>query len=112
MDRDYSDPSRTLSLLNELEGLGLRDDEFAVLHHFKEPEKISNHRKYCERLAEDGNRFRTLPNKRVQRRLEMVLAMYKAGGFRSSSREVFRHLAEASVAEIPHDRRPLSEQVG
>jgi hypothetical protein len=108
---DYSDPSRTLAFLQELESLGFRDDAFAVLHHFKEPETIANHRRYCEMLVEETSTFRTNSNRLVQRRLEMVLAMYKAAKFTSEASEVFVHLARATVVGLPHDGRPLSEQV-
>jgi hypothetical protein len=108
---DYSDPYRTLAVLRELESMGFGDDAFSLLHHFKEPETIANHRRYCDMLLEEKATFRTNSNRLVQRRLEMVLAMYKAGGFVDVAPEVFAHLARAAVVGLPHDRRPLSEQV-
>jgi len=107
----HSDPSRTIELLAELEALGLDDSAFSILHHFAKPESIARHRQYCEMLQEEAASFRTYSNRLVQRRLTMVLAMYRAGAFTSHSPEVFRHLANAAMAEVPHDRRPLSEQV-
>ncbi|TBR72120.1 MAG: hypothetical protein EPN64_18935 [Burkholderiaceae bacterium] len=107
---DYTDPATTLRLLDDLQPLGFSDEAFALLHHFPVPERIASHRRYCEALWEEGARFRTQNNPLVQRRLEMVLAMYKAGDFKSSVPAVFEHLARATVLEVPHNRRPLSEQ--
>jgi hypothetical protein len=108
---EFSDPVRTLKLLNELEGLGFGDEAFALLHHFATPERIASHRRYCEMLSDKGALFRTNSNRLVQQRLTMVLAMYEAGLFTSGRPGVFRHLAEAALLEVPLDRRPLSEQV-
>jgi hypothetical protein len=105
----YIDPARTLYLLQQLEGLGMSDSAFSVLHHFSKPESIASHRNYCQVLVDEGARFRTANNPRVQKRLEMVLSMYKAGGFTSSSHGVFEHLAKAAALELPVDPRPLSE---
>jgi hypothetical protein len=102
---DYSTPSKTLELLAELEALGFDDSAFSVMHHFAKPVRIARHRGYCEMLQREGGAFRTNSNRLVQRRLAMVLAMYKAGNFASGSSEVFQHLAHAAVAEVPHDRR-------
>ncbi len=107
---DHTDPATTLRLLDELQPFGFSDEAFALLHHFPDSEPIANHRRYCKALKEEGVRFRTKNNPLVQRRLEMVLAMFKAGGFRSAIPAVFEHLARATVLEVPHDRRPLSEQ--
>lgn len=107
----YADPARTIEFLTELQALGFDDAAFSVLHHFARPESIARHRQYCEMLQEEGAYFRTNSNRLVQRRLAMVLSMYKAGGFTSHSPEVFHHLASAVIAEVPHDRQPLSEQV-
>jgi len=41
----------------------------------------------------------------------MVLAMYRAGQFASNDPRIFVHLAQAALLEVPHDRRPLAEQV-
>lgn len=97
----YTDPARTLHLLQQLEDLGMSDSAFSILHHFSKPESIARHRDYCQRLVDEGARFRTANNPRVQRRLEMVLAMYKAGGFASGHQGVFGHLAKAAALEVP-----------
>ena len=108
---DYTDPARTLALLNELEGVGMSNDAFSILHHFQSPETIQSHTSYCRLLSEEGSRFRTRSNPLVQRRLEMVLAMYRAGGFKETTSALFEHLAHAAVLEVPFDRRPLAEQL-
>ena len=104
-------PARTLALLRELAAVGFSDSAFSTLHHFKAPETIARHRAYCEGLKEEGARFRTNTNKLVQRRLELVLAMYRAGGFKTQTSELFVHLAKAALLEFPHDNRPLQEQL-
>jgi len=106
----YADPARTLALLAELEALGFPDSAFVILHHHGQPQGITDHRRYCEMLAEEGATFRTKNNQLVQRRLEMVLAMYKAGAFASGAPRVFEFMAQAALLEVPHDRRPLAEQ--
>jgi hypothetical protein len=108
---DYTDPLRTLALLDELQTLGLSDKAFSIIHHFQKPETIASHRNYCEMLSEEGGRFRTKNNPLVQRRLEMLLAMYKAGGFKGQYTVVWEHLAQAATLEVPPDERPLSEQL-
>jgi len=92
------DPKETVLLLDELERLGFTDQAFHVLHHFRSDETLSRHRAYCEvhdSFRTDGN------NELVQKRLRMVLAAYKAGGFRSGKPEVFVALAEAAFRNTP-----------
>ena len=91
-----TDPKRTVRLLDELESLGFSDDAFSLIHHFPD-EKIARHRDYCrkvEAFQADGS------NERVQRRLELVLRAYWAGGFKSSKPEVWEALSKAAVAEV------------
>jgi hypothetical protein len=107
----FADPAGTLALLDELESLGFSDEAFSTLHHFVQPERIVSHRRYCAGLVEERASFRTNTNKLVQRRLAMVLAMYRAGPFASNDPQIFVHLAQAALLEVPHDRRPLAEQV-
>ncbi len=61
-------------------------------------------------LADDGDEFRLLSNQLVQKRLDMILTMYRSAGFSSGAESVFLHLAQASICELPHDMRPRSEQ--
>ncbi len=107
---DHSDPSKTLLLLDQLVACGLTDSAFSRLHHFKQPEKIASHRRYCADLAEEEGRFRTNSNRLVQQRLDLVLRLFKNGNFRSSSSQIFEKLAEISIIEYPNDPRPLAEQ--
>ena len=107
---DHSNPSKTLVLLDELLNYGLTDSAFSRLHHFKEPEKISSHMKYCADLAAEEGIFRTNSNRLVQQRLDLILRLYKAGDFKSSASQVFEKLAEVSVVEYKNDPRPLAEQ--
>ena len=107
---EYDDPSRTLSLLDELSSLGFPDTAFRILHHFKEPTTQVAHRSYCETLVEEDGRFRTNSNRLVQRRLEMVLAMARAGGLDCPSSAQFEHLAHVALLKHPHDQRSLHEQ--
>jgi hypothetical protein len=92
-----TDPKRTVRLLDELEFLGFNDRAFSLIHHFPD-ETIARHRDYCMKVQAfqaDGS------NERVQRRLELVLRTYWAGGFRSGKAEVWEALSKAAVAEIP-----------
>ena len=94
------DPTETIKLLDELEGLGFTDEAFQTLHHFRTRggrPTVNDHRRYCSehiKFASDGN------NERVQRRLTLVLDAYRSG-FSSGSPEVFVALAEAAFKEIP-----------
>ena len=108
---EYTNPSNTLALLDKLEALGLSDKAFSILHHFEKPERIASHRRYCETLREEGAHFRTPTNQLVQRRLSVLARIYEAGAFESRSSALFERLAEAILLELPHDRRPLAEQV-
>jgi hypothetical protein len=108
---EYTDPANTLALLDKLEPLGLSDKAFSIIHHFVEPEKIANHRRYCEMLCEEAAHFRTPTNQRVQQRLGIIARMYEAGMFTVRSSALFERLAEAALLEVPHDPRPLAEQV-
>jgi hypothetical protein len=108
---EYTDPANTLALLDKLEALGFTDRAFAIIHHFEKPEKIASHRRYCEMLREEGAHFRTTTNRLVQQRLSMLARIFEAGPFKSRSSALFERLAEAVLLEVPHDRRPLAEQV-
>lgn len=107
----HSDPAKTISLLDALVASGLTDSAFAVLHHHTPAQTIAEHQKYCADLADEGEHFRTVNNQLIQRRLEMVAAMYRGAGFASGAEAVFIHLAHAALLEVHHDRRPLREQV-
>ena len=109
--RNNTEPSRTLALLDQLEQAGFDDTSFSVIHHHKEPQTISEHRRYCSMLVEDGGLFRTINNQLVQMRLELILTMYRSAGFCTGNPGVFLNLAKAALAEIPHDHRPISEQM-
>jgi len=106
----YSDPKKSLELLDALVASGFGDEAFAVMHHHKEPMTIEAHRRYCYMLIEEEDDFKTNNNRLVQRRLEMTLTMYRSAGFSSGKEAVFVHLAKAVLLEVPHDQRPLSEQ--
>lgn len=108
---EYADPARTLALLDELQALGFSDRAFAIIHHFRKPENIANHRRYCGMLLEEEAFFRRNTNRLVQRRLEMLLRLYKAGGFTVHAPELFELLASAVMLEVPHDRQALSNQM-
>jgi hypothetical protein len=72
----YTDPKRTVELLDELERLGLADTAFERLHHYWQyPEanpqrhhKIHQHRTYCANMAE-AQFHAGRNNARVQHRL-------------------------------------------
>ena len=106
----YSDPQRSLELLDALQASGFGDEAFAVIHHHKEPMKIDAHRRYCTMLIEGGDDFKTNNNRLVQQRLSMILTMYRSAGLSSGKEAVFFWLAQAAVGELPHDLRPISEQ--
>lgn len=94
-------PKKSLELLRTLTELGLTDEAFARLHHFRLKNRkafISAHRHYCEKIEsfqDDGE------NERVQRRLQLVLDAYQGGGFRSGDPHVFAALADAAFHELP-----------
>lgn len=101
-DYQFDNPQFTLELLTELEGMGLTDEAFAIMHHFEKPERIVNHRKYCLILHEEGSSFRTITNRLVQRRLDLVLRILTQVSIKSRSSQTFIALAELSTSEFPH----------
>ena len=107
---EYSDPTATLRLLDALETSGFDDSAFAVVHHHQPPQTISEHRNYCNMLADGEDCFQTANNQLIQKRLEMILTMYRSGGFSKIKNPVFKLLAAAAILELPHDRRTLAEQ--
>lgn len=99
--QDYAHPQRTIRLLDELEPLGFDEEAFQTLHH-GERVTIARHRDYCSKTGtfkDDRN------NSHVQRRLEIVLRAFWAGGFDASKpeRKVFHALAQAAVAQVPFE---------
>lgn len=107
----YSKPAKTLTLLDALTVSGFTDSAFAIIHHHNPAQSIDEHRKYCTMVTEDGDFFRTTNNQLIQRRLEMIANMYKYAGFASANESIFINLAKATLIEVPHDTRPVSEQV-
>ncbi len=70
---DYTDPHRSLRLLQRLRELGFTDDDFARLHHSRDRRRatIRAHLRYClvtTRFRTGGN------NARLQQKLEQELA--------------------------------------
>ena len=106
----FADPLKSLELLDALGASGFNDQAFAVIHHHKVPMTIEAHRRYCAMLSEDGDIFKTTNNRLIQKRLEMILTMYRSAGFTGEQNSVFIHLANAALAEVPHDLRPIAEQ--
>lgn len=99
-------PQRTLDLLDQLQALGFDDEAFAKLHHYRlkgVKDTIQKHREYCKTQT---NLRTNDSNEEVQRRLEMVLKAYSAGGFSSRRPEVFAALADAAFSELPPQRYP------
>ena len=95
----YTDPQRTINLLQNLRSLGFTDNAFAIIHHKHEP--IDKHFYYCE---ERKTQFRNgSTNTNVQRRLEIILKAFESesGCFSEDKEAVFIHLAYASLAEVP-----------
>jgi hypothetical protein len=101
-DYQYDDPAVTLELLSELEGVGLTDEAFALMHHFEKPERIANHRSYCLMVQDEGGNFRTVTNRLVQRRLELILKILTLANIRNRTPSTFLALAELSISEFPH----------
>ncbi len=110
MATTFQDPIRTLQILDALEQAGFSDEAFAIIHHHQPAMTIAAHRAYCAMLAESGEEFKLNNNMLVQKRLDMILTMYRSAGFSSGAGSVFVHLAQASISEVPHDRRPRFEQ--
>jgi hypothetical protein len=100
----YSEPARSVALLNELVRLGLSDEAFGIIHHFGSKERISAHLRYCTELAESRGRFSAKTNQDTQRRMEIVLRAYLAGGFRTADGRIFVALAQAALVEIPLEK--------
>ena len=92
---DYTNPGRTLQLLDRLERLGFSDRAFAILHDLEKPQTIAAHRKHCEQLRQRNARFNTRGNELLQQRLDLLLHFYEAGGFTARSSMMFEHLAIA-----------------
>jgi hypothetical protein len=101
---DYSDPHRSVMLIDELVRLGMTQAAFSKLHHFGSKEKIASHRAYCADLAERGGRFTARTNQDTQRRMEIVLRCVLSGGFTHGGPKVFTALAEAAALEVPVER--------
>lgn len=101
---DYSDPARSIALLNELVRLGLTDEAFGLIHHFGIKERIAAHLRYCSELAASGGRFTAKTNQDSQRRMEIVLRAYLAGGFQSPDSRVFAAIAQAALLELPLEK--------
>jgi hypothetical protein len=94
------DPKRTLELLNELEELGLNDEAFWRLHHFRpqKRETIAGFRAYCEKTST----FRPGgTNERVHQRLALVLKTYHDSGLPPGNTKVLIALADAALVEKP-----------
>ncbi len=107
----YSNPAKTITLLDALTISGFTDSAFAIIHHHNPAQSIADHRKYCALVDEGGDFFRTSNNRLIQRRLEMITTMYRSAGFASGDESIFINLAKAALIEVPHDTRPVSEQV-
>jgi hypothetical protein len=106
----YDNPALTLELLDALDAMGFPDSAFRVIHHFKAPTTVAAHRRYCEDLVDEEGRFRTNTNRLVQRRLELISDMCRAGKLAKLSVEQFEYLAHVAVLEHLHDTRPLHLQ--
>jgi hypothetical protein len=89
---NFTDPERTVQLLNELESLGLDDSAFRELRQ-RPRASIARHREYSRRrgkFQEDGT------NARVQERLAFVRANCEGASARDFSR-----LAREAIARFP-----------
>src|SRR5437879_7458858 len=91
-----TDPKRSIELLGILGELGFTDAALSRLHHRRlqgQSVTIERHINYCEGIGsfrDDGE------NALVQRRLEIVLKTYLAGGFKTAREEIFKALADAA----------------
>jgi hypothetical protein len=96
-----TDPKRSIELLRSLRELGFTDAAFSRLHHRRlqgQSVTIDRHINYCEDI---GNFHNDGENALVQRRLEIVLKVYQAGGFKRAREEIFTALADAAFYELP-----------
>jgi hypothetical protein len=96
-----NDPKRSIELLGMLGELGFTDTALSHLHHRRlngQSVTIERHLRYCEGI---GSFHNDGANALVQRRLEIVLMAYKAGGFKTGREEVFVALADAAFYELP-----------
>jgi hypothetical protein len=91
----YTNPKRTIELLEELQRLQFDHSAFKQLHHFGDRETINSHLSYCEKT----NSFKENDNNaRVQHRLKVVLDCWKR--YHQPDPSVFASLASASVELI------------
>jgi hypothetical protein len=98
---DYTNPKRTLTLLDALvEAAGSEieaDEVFAFLHH--RDNRIKPHRDYC---AEKVDRFLIDENSaRVQHRLEWILKFYYKARLSAGEKNALKALAVAAYETIP-----------
>lgn len=96
----WDDPEKTVTLLDELEGLGFDDDAFWRVHHSREKgrhETIKRHRAYCN---EHKSFRRCGSNSLVQERLATVLKSFKT--WRGAGHPNFANLAEDAFSKQRH----------
>lgn len=98
---DYTNPKRTIRLLDELVRLGFNNEALHKVHH-DVTSTIESNRDYCAKHEQ----FTSETNSDVQKRLEIVLHAFWGGNFSYHARtpKVFLALAEASIAEVPIKR--------
>ena len=71
-------PQETLGTIDELLRIGLTDEHFAEIHHFRPRETtIAGHQYYCEYKVETFNR--NGENQRTKERLQKVLELKQNG---------------------------------
>ena len=90
------DPKQSLLLLDKLNNLGFKNEDFRRLHHLRD--SISSFRRYCHKI---GFFKVNESNYLLHRRLEFVLAAYHSQEEGKAIAQLFSLLAERSFAEIP-----------
>jgi hypothetical protein len=96
-----TNPKKSLDLLQRLSEIGFTDEAFARLHHFRLKDRKASIAEHLHYLAKTTTFQDDGENERVQRRLELVLKAYQAGGFVSGDAGVFAALADAAFSELP-----------
>jgi hypothetical protein len=96
-------PKRTLELLEQLEALDFKDDDFSIINH-NPSGNIERRREYCRERILGTGRFD--PDKGYEKdryRLEIVLAAFLGrNGHRPANPGEFRTLCQEAVRLIPY----------
>ncbi|MFZ2724779.1 MAG: hypothetical protein WAX77_00845 [Methylococcaceae bacterium] len=102
MSSNYSDPKHTIVLIKKLLSYGFTNKAFVIIHHDthkdNDESRLKAHLDHCAKITKfdtDGK------NADVQKRLEIILNAFESGNFSKANEDIFIHLANAAIIEIP-----------